>query len=136
MVTVEELAAWAMALPGVVEGSSYGNRAWSVGKHGFAWVRPFSKADVKRFGPEPVPSGPIVALRTEDVMDRDAILAAGTRGCFTIEHFSNYPAYLVQLDVVTKQAMRDALLDAWLAVVPEPLARDHLAARRGGQAQG
>lgn len=130
MVTVDEVAAWAMALPEVTEGSSYGHRAWSVGKHGFAWVRPLSKADVKRFRGEPVPSGPLVAIRTDDLGDRDAILAAGTCGFFTIEHFSNYPAYLVQLDVVTKKAMREALLDGWLAVAPEHLARQHLARRR------
>lgn len=126
MVTVDEVAGWAMALPEVTEGASYGHRAWSVGTHVFAWVRPFSKADVKRFGRDPVPSGPIVALRTEDLGDTEAVLAAGTRGVFTIEHFSNYPAYLVQLDVIDKRAMRAALLDAWLAVAPEPLARAHL----------
>ena len=134
MVTVEEVAAWATALPGVTESTSYGNRSWRVGKDQFAWVRPLSKADVKRLGDAPVPAGPIVALRTEDLGDKEAILAAGAKGCFTIEHFSGYPAYLVQLDVVTKKAMRAALLDAWLAVAPEPLARAHL--RGGRQAQG
>jgi hypothetical protein len=126
VVTIEEVAAWAMALPEVSEGTSYGNRSWNVGKHHFAWVRPLSKADVKRFGSQPVPNGPIVALRTEDLGDRAAVLAAGTRGFFTIEHFAGYPAYLAQLDVVTKKAMRAAVLDAWLAVAPEPLARQYL----------
>jgi hypothetical protein len=126
MVTVDEVAAWAMALPEVSESTSYGHRTWNVGKHHFAWLRAFSKADVKRFGTDPVPAGPIVAIRTEDVGDREAILAAGTRGFFTIEHFANYPAYLVQLDVVSKQAMRNALLDGWLAVAPEPLAKRYL----------
>jgi hypothetical protein len=126
VVTVEEVAAWAMALPQVTESTSYGNRSWNVGRHHFAWVRPFSKADIKRFGADPVPPGPIVAIRTDDLVDRDAILSEGRRGFFTIEHFANYPGYLVQLDVVTKTTMREALLDGWLAVAPEPLARDHL----------
>jgi hypothetical protein len=130
VVTIDEVAGWAMALPGVTESTSYGNRSWNVGKQHFAWVRPFSKADIKRLAGAPVPSGPIVAVRADDLGDKEAILAAGTRGFFTIEHFASYPAYLVQLDVVAKRALREALLDGWLAVAPEVLARDYLDERR------
>ncbi len=130
MVTIDDVAAMATALPGVTEGTSYGNRSWNVGKHHFVWERPFSKADVKRFGDDPVPAGPIVALRVEDEHDKQAVLASGMSGVFTIPHFAGYPAVLVRLPEIGKRAMRALVLDAWLAVAPEPLAREHLARRR------
>ncbi len=128
--TIEDVAAMAMALPGVTEGSSYGNRSWNVGKHHIAWERPLSKADLKRFGDAPVPQGPIVALRVEDEHEKRAVLAAGTAGVFTIPHFDGYPAVLVECRLVGKRAMRDLVLDAWLAAAPEPLAREYLAGLR------
>src|SRR5207253_2278699 len=49
-VTFDQVAAIALALPDVTEGDRHGHRTWFVGKKGFAWERPFSKADIKRFG--------------------------------------------------------------------------------------
>ncbi len=133
MVTIDDVAAMASALPGVTEGATYGNRSWNVGKHHFVWERPFSKADIKRFGGDPVPAGPIVALRVEDEHEKQAVLASGVSGVFTIPHFDGYPAVLVRLPAIRKRAIGALVLDAWLAVAPEPLAREHLARRRGGR---
>jgi hypothetical protein len=43
-------------------------------------------------------------------------------GVFTIEHFNNYPAVLVELGVIHERDLRDLLVDAWLAVAPAELA--------------
>jgi hypothetical protein len=125
MVSLEEAAAMAAALPEVTEGARHGHRTWFVGKKAFAWERPFSKADIKRFGDETPPSGPILALSVEDLHEKEAVLAAGTRGVFTIPHFDGYAAVLVQLDAVGKRALRALVLDAWLAVAPPALAESH-----------
>jgi hypothetical protein len=130
MVGLEEAASMAMELPGVEEGERHGGRTWSVGGKVFAWERSFSKADVKRFGDNPVPEGPIVAVRVEDLGEKEAVLAAGHRGFFTIPHFDGYAAVLIQLKTVGKRPLRDSLVDGWLACAPDDLARAFLASKR------
>ena len=97
MVSVDEAARMAMALPEVTSGERHGNRTWFVAGKGFAWERPFSKADIKRFGDETPPDGPILAVRVEDLAEKEAVLAAQPKGFFTIPHFDGYADDL-QLD--------------------------------------
>ncbi len=129
--SLDDAVALITALPGVTEGVRYGQRTWFVGtgKKGFAWERPFSKADLKRFGDEPVPQGPILALSVDDLAEKAAVLEAGHAGIFTISHFDNYPAILVELDAVDGPVLEDAIVDAWLTFAPEAAAEDFLAER-------
>lgn len=125
MISIEAAAALALALPDVVEGEYHGHRTWNVGERSFAWERPFSKADIKRFGDNGPPDGPILAVRLADLGDKEAVLQADAKGVFTIEHFANYPAVLVHLRAVTKTTLRDLLIDGWLAQAPAELSSRH-----------
>jgi hypothetical protein len=130
MATLEDAARLAMELPGVSEGTRYGGRTWYVGKQGFAWERPLSKADIKRLGDAPAPDGDILAVRVEDLGEKEAVLSAAPRGFFTIAHFDGHPSVLIQLKTATRKALKDAIVDGWLACAPTDLADEFLARRR------
>jgi hypothetical protein len=123
--TYDDVARLALALPETSEGTSYRHRAWSVGRKAFAWERPFTRADLERYGDDPVPGGPIVGVRVEDLGEKEAILAEGRPGFFTIQHFDGFAGLLIQLDVVGEDELREALVDAWLATAPPAVARKH-----------
>ena len=125
MPTFEDAGRIASKLPDVTEGTRHGYRTWLVAGKGFAWERPFTKADLKRFGDTVPPSGQILAVRVADLEDKEALLAAGRRGFFTMAHFDGYPAVLIQLSAVGKRALEEAIVDAWIACAPPALAEAH-----------
>ena len=136
MVGLDAVARMAAELPEVVEVERYGSRAWAVpgtskrgGPKVFAWERPFSKADIRRYGTETPPEGPILAIRVADLHEKEAVLAANPDAFFTIPHFDGFAAVLIQLKTVPKKALREALLDGWLACAP-PRLSDAYAVKR------
>jgi hypothetical protein len=127
---MDDAARVALDLPQTTEIERHGHRAWAVGGKVFAWERPFSKADVRRFGEQAPPDGPILAVSVEDLGEKQAVLEAQPGALFTIAHFDNYPAVLVHLGSVSAATLRETLVDGWLTVAPRQLAEEFLAADR------
>ncbi len=116
MFSLDKVAAFATSLTGVTVGLKWGRRTWQVGDDGFVWDRPLSKADIKRYGDAEPPCGEILGVRVENLDAKDALLSMDLPGFFTIEHFNNYPAVLIELRLARAADVRRAIRDAWQLV--------------------
>jgi len=113
---IDDAAKVALALPDVTEGRRWGNRTWFVAGKGFAWERPLSKADLKRLGSQQPPEGPLLAVRVANLEEKEVLMMDPPAGFFDIEHFSGYPAVLIQLQVVKRSVLKAAIAEAWKVV--------------------
>jgi hypothetical protein len=65
-------------------------------------------------------------------VEKEALIAAHPIAFFTILHFDGYAAVLIQLRALTKRALREAIVDAWLASAPKKLANEYIARESRG----
>jgi hypothetical protein len=114
--TLDAVDAFASTLPGASLGLSYGHRTWKVDDRGFAWHRPFSKADIKRFENAKPPEGDILAVRVESLDAKEALLAIGLPGFFTIPHFNGYAGLLIALKQARPADVKTAITEAYEAM--------------------
>jgi hypothetical protein len=121
--TFDDVDAIATALPGVTVGTKWRRRTWIANDKGFAWERPLTKADLARWGEGTPPVGELLAVRVDDLDAKDALLAIGLRGFFTIAHFEGYPAVLIALAKARAKDVRTAIVEAHRAVASAPRPR-------------
>ena len=115
--TLADVTRLAGGLPEVVEGERRGTLIWDVAGKTFAWERPFSKADVKRYGDAPPPDGPILAVRVADLGEKEILLRDDRGVFFTTPHWNGYSAVLMRipdLARIDRDELRDLIAEAWL----------------------
>lgn len=115
----------ALALPDATEGILHGNAAWKVGGRGFVWERPLRPADLRALGDD-APSGPILGAHVEHVIAKEALLADNPDAFFTTPHFDGYAAILVRLERISREDLREVIVEAWLARAPKRLAQRYV----------
>ena len=121
MATWDDVRQIALGLPEAEERLSRDTRQWRVKDKLFVWERPLRKSDLQALG-DAAPTGPILGVRTEHLVAKEAILQSDPAVFFTTPHFDGYPAVLVQLDRIGVEELREVIVEAWLARAPKRLA--------------
>src|SRR5690242_21420077 len=109
MATQADVRRIALSFPQTEEATDdFAFSVWNKGKlKGFAWVW---KERVNPKKPR-VPNHGVMAIRTANVGQRDALLAADSRKFFTEPHYNGFPAVLVRLDAVTVADLKVLIAD-------------------------
>lgn len=128
MATWDDVRRIATGLPGTTEGTAYGSPAWRAGKGLFAWERPLRRRDLEDLGAN-APDGPVLGVRVEHLVAKEALLAAEPDACFTIPHLDGHPVVLVRLDVVSGELLEELITEGWLCRAPRRAVVAFLAAR-------
>jgi hypothetical protein len=108
-VTWETVRAIAGALPGAVEGTSYGTPAFHVRKTLFVRLHQGGNALVVRIGEA----------------DRAMRMRADPETFYITEHYRQYPWILVRLATVDPADLADLVTDAWRLGAPKKLIDEH-----------
>ena len=104
--TVQEMA---RALPGAVEGTSYGTPAFHVRKKLFVRLHQRGESIVVMI----------------DLAEREALMTLDPETCFITDHYLNYPAMLVRLATVRLKALRERIEESWRRGAPEKLVAEY-----------
>jgi hypothetical protein len=95
----------AHALPGVVDGTSYGTPALKVG--GKLFARQHQSMDC-------------VVLRT-DLLDREILMQSAPDAFFITDHYRDYPWILLRFGVVERRVLPELIERAWRLVASKTL---------------
>ena len=106
-------------LPEAEESTSYGNRAFKVRGKTFVWDRPLRKKELAELG-DAAPDGPVLGVRVADQVEKQAVLAEH-EAAFTVDHFRNFDAVLIDLDHIDVDALGELIEDAWVSQAPPKL---------------
>ena len=109
LTTFDDLREIARALPGVVDGTSYGTPALKVG--GKLIARVHQSIDC-------------VVLRS-DLLDREILLQSAPDAFFITDHYRDYPWILVRLGVLEKGTLPDLIERAWRLVASKTLVKKY-----------
>jgi hypothetical protein len=125
---LEDVRRIALGLPETSERPQWGNASWRVRNKPFVWERPLRAADLRALG-DAAPDGPILGVRVEHVIAKEAMIADDPSVYFTTPHFDGYAAVLVRLDEIALDELEEVIAEAWLCQAPKRLANEFLESR-------
>lgn len=126
MATWDDVRRIALALPETDEQpSARGNAFWRVKGKSFAWERPLRRTDLEALGAA-APAGPILGVRVEHLIAKEALLADDSGAFFTTPHFDGHASVLVDLERVGAEDLYEVITEAWLARAPKRLAQRYI----------
>jgi hypothetical protein len=129
MATWDDVRRLALALPETDERRSRDLLQWRVKDRLFVWERPLRRSDLEALG-DRAPDGPILGVRVEHLVAKEALLADDPGVFFTTPHFDGYPAVLVRLDRIATADLEELITEAWLARAPKRLVTAFMEATR------
>lgn len=113
MITIDDIRALALRLPGTSERPSYGGRpSWRTGPRMFAWVR---------YDPE------ALVVWVGSVEDKEALIASAPDRFFTTDHYDGHAVVLVSLDTTEPDEADELIRDSWCLRAPRKLVKVYLA---------
>lgn len=124
MANWEDVRRIALGLPETEESESRGLPQWKVRGKGFVWERPLRKGDYEALRGD-APDGPILGVRTPDVMVKEALVSDDPAVYFTTPHFDGWPAVLVRLEEILVDELEELIVEAWITQAPKRLAKEH-----------
>lgn len=110
----------ALGLPEAEEGTWFGNRAWKVRGKTFVWDRPLGAKDVQELG-DAAPEGPVIGVRVEDDLAKRILCDNEGPAVFTVSHFKNFDAVLIDLESIETDLLEDLIADSWATQAPPGL---------------
>jgi hypothetical protein len=123
MADLDDVRRIALSFPDSVEGDG-AQTAFSVknkGKdRGFAWVW------MERLEPKKarIPNSDVIAIRTANLEDKEALIATDPETFFTEPHYNGYPAVLVRLPNVELDELEEVLQEGWRCQAPKSLVKE------------
>jgi hypothetical protein len=129
--TPEDVDAICASLPETELGTSWGDRpTWKVPRgdkgKGFLLFRAPGPTAIDPATGEPYTD--LIVIQTPTEVEKTALVEDPDTPFFTIDHFRNYSAVLVQLSRLGEldvDELREVIVDAWCAKAPKKLVKAH-----------
>lgn len=97
--TLDDVAEIALGFPGVEEGTSYGTRAWRVGKK--YMMRAKEKMD------------DVLVVGVDNLDEKELLLEQAPELYFTTDHYNGYPALLLHVNKMSKRELKALIERSW-----------------------
>jgi hypothetical protein len=91
-----------------------------IGGKGFAWT--YTRIVPGRKGRVTHPD--VLAIRTTDLDEKDALIAADPEKFFTDPHYRGFPAVLTRLPLIDEEELYELLETAWRTKAPKKLLKE------------